>query len=168
MRWWTPTFLWCQHEWKESNREEISPWKFSGSNHPVDSVNTEATLIPQVPWIITVICCCKSHLPHSFLHHPKVELLGAPTLCFSLDVGFLHTTGVSCLNTINLRLPECWLLFPRFQNAWRGWVLFDFQLKSYPSHPVLERHWGDTLPTQLFVLHEDWYHREYSQRVSSE
>ena len=56
------------------NRNEISLWKFSGSNHPVDSVNTEATLIPQVPWIITVICWCKSHLPHSFLHHPKGPL----------------------------------------------------------------------------------------------
>lgn len=74
MRWWTPTFLWCQHEWKGRNRNETSPWKFSGSNHPVDSVNTEATLIPQVPWIITVIYWCKSHLPHSFPHHPKGSL----------------------------------------------------------------------------------------------
>ena len=37
----------------------------------MDSVNTEATLTAQVPWIINAIRWCKSHLSHSFLHHPK-------------------------------------------------------------------------------------------------
>lgn len=44
-------------------------------NHPVDSINIEATLIAQIPWIITPTCQCQSHFPHSFMVYPKGALI---------------------------------------------------------------------------------------------
>lgn len=152
MRWWTPTFLWCQHEWKGRNRDEISPCKFSKA-HPVDSVNIEETLTPQVPWIITTIHWCKSHLSHSFLHHPKGPEVLQPRC-------WLPTHHRSIMPQHHR--PECW-----------GSLSADCCSRGFRTLEVAECSWisswnhtraaqclssaeeTHTLPTRLFVLHED-------------